>query len=367
MTPLLRPLVAPLATAVVALGACTAAGPQRAATTAPGVAMAGALAGAAPASTTATAIPEAIEVSGSFTVEVPAIEAAATALRAQIDALGGRVVNDDVDGGAQAWRAELQVRVPPAQVEALAAWLDAHGDVIARHVTGTDVSRTLFDQDLALANLRATSERLTQLLGQGGLSMSDILAVENELTRVRGEIERIEGEHRYLTDRVALATLTIALVRADGAVDVARAKAYPGLRFAALTLLDPDGRPRTRLGGGLVLHTVLRNASLEVDVFEAAADRAGGRAKRAAIATLGGAGYSDFLGRGRRRIGNPYLGLRLGYAYLDTSRFAVQGEAGLELWKGTHGLVDVNLRATGLIGERTDLAVVAGAGAVVAF
>ncbi len=361
-----RLLVPRLLVTTVALSACAAGGAMQGAQAVAAAPTVGAA--AAPADASATpALPEQVVVEGALTVEVTDVGDVVPALRAQVEAVGGRIVHEESSGAATSWRAQVKLRLPPDQLEPIAAWLAGHGRIVDKRVTGTDVSRTLFDQDLALANLETTSARLTQLLAQGGLAMADILAVEQELTRIRGEIERIKGEHRYLADRVALATIDVALYRADGAVRVASAKAYPGLRFAALSLLDPDGRRRTRLGGGLVLHTELRTASFELDVFGPADDGAGGPSRRAAIATLGGAGYSDFLGRGRRRFGNPYLGLRMGYAYVDSSRFAIQGEAGLELWKHAHALIDVNVRATGLIGSRTDLALVSGASAVIAF
>jgi len=59
--------------------------------------------------------------------------------------------------------------------------------------------------------------------------------------------------------------------------------------------------------------------------------------------------------------------MRLGYAYLDGSRFVAQGEAGLELVKSKYVVLDASVRATGLIGSEADLAVVVGAGAVFAF
>ena len=353
-----------LLVAAVALSACAASGAMKVAQ--PTAAPPSAGVATAPAEA-APVLPEQMVIEGALTVEVTDVGDVIPALRAQVEALGGRVVHEESRGAATSWRAQVRLRLPPDQVEPIATWLAGHGRIVDKRITGTDVSRTLFDQDLALANLETTGARLTQLLAQGGLAMADILAIEQELTRIRGEIERIKGERRYLADRVAQATLEVSLSRADGAVRVASAKAYPGLRFAALSLLDPDGRRRTRLGGGVVLHTELRTASFELDVFAPTGDGDGGAATRAAIATLGGAGYSDFLGRGRRRFGNPYLGLRMGYAYLDGSRFAIQGEAGLELWKHEHALIDVNVRATGLIGARTDLGVVSGASAVIAF
>jgi hypothetical protein len=316
----------------------------------------------------ATQIPEQLVVEGSLMVEVGEVGDIVPALRKVVEEGGGRVITEQVSGGETSWSATLKLRLPPAHVEPVVSWLAGRGDILDKRINATDVSRELFDQELALTNLTATSERLQALLAQPGLGMNDILAIEKELTRIRGEIEAIKGSQRFLKDRVALATLDVQLQRRDGAVmTVARAKFYPGVRAATLTLIDPEGRQRTRMGGGIVLHSFLRHQSLEIDLFESAAPMGGGEAKAAVIATTGGAAYSDFLGGGHRRTLNPYLGLRVGYGYLDASKFVMQLEGGLELFKTKHVVVDASVRGTGLIGKETDAAIVAGTGVVVAF
>jgi hypothetical protein len=157
------------------------------------------------------------------------------------------------------------------------------------------------------------------------------------------------------------------MTRKEGAVTVAKAKVYPGVRGAALILFDPGTRQRTRYGLGFVLHTLLRANTLEVDVFQKEPNAAGTSSSNAVIATTGGAVYSDFLGAGKRRVLNPYLGFRLGYGYVDDHKFVIQGEAGLEMFKHRNAVIDVNVRGTGLIGKDSDLAFVAAAGATFAF
>lgn len=312
-------------------------------------------------------IPEALLIEGAISLEVDEINDVVPALRAQVEAAGGRVINEAVSGGERSWSAQLKLRLPPTKIEEVVAFLAKRGEITSKHVTTTDVSKQLFDQDLAIKNLRTTLDRLTALMGTQGLQVQQILQIEQEMTRIRGQIDQLEGDQRYLKDRVALATLDISISRREGAVTVAKAKAYPGARAAMLTLFDPGNRPRTRFGGGFVLHTLLRSMSLEVDLFAKQRDEAGTKSSSAVIATLGGAAYSDFLGAGKRRLLNPYLGLRVGYAYLDSSRFALQGEAGVELFKATYVVIDASVRATGMFGSTSDLGLVTALGATVAF
>ena len=314
---------------------------------------------------------EAVIVEGSMTVEVTDVRAAAAAIRQRTEAAGGRVVSERLSGAERSWSASLTVRLPPAEVETLSSWLGDLGEVKSRQIHGKDVSRELFDQKIELENLELTLGRLRALLDRDDLEMSEILAIEKEMTRLRGEIERIKGENRYLRDRVALATLDIALERKEGAVLGPRAVMYPGARASLLTLLDPDGRTRNRFGAGVVVHPFAPGGkeatggrmTIEADIFE----RAGGD-DASALITIGGAVYSDFLGRGRNLALNPYLGGRLGYGYLDRSAFAFAATAGVEVFKTRYVLVDLNIRGLGLAGRGGfDPALVSAAQLVFAF
>ena len=348
--------------------ACGAAmkSPMAAPSAPPSAIAAGGAAG--PSSPIATELPEQLVIEGTVTLVVDEVKDVLPALHARVAELGGRVIDESVTGAENTWSAHVKLRVPPAQVEPVLAFLAARGEITDKHITASDVSRQLFDQDIALKNLHTTLDRLTQLMAQGGLKIDDVLRVEQEMTRIRGEIEQLEGDQRFLKDRVALATLDVTMSRRAGEVHVAAAKAYPGARAVALVLLDPGKRARTRFGGGFVLHTLLRSMSLEVDLFQNEPDASGGSSSMSVLATTGGAAYSDFLGRGQRRFVNPYLGFRLGYGYLDgTSRFVAQGEAGVELVKTKYALIDADVRLTGLIGKQSDAGVVAGVGAVFAF
>jgi hypothetical protein len=62
-----------------------------------------------------------------------------------------------------------------------------------------------------LANARNTERRLTELLQQRTGNLSDVLAVENEHARVRGEIERMEAEKKNMSNQVSFATLTATI------------------------------------------------------------------------------------------------------------------------------------------------------------
>ena len=307
---------------------------------------------------------EALVVEGWLTLEVAEVPEAARALQEFVDGAGGRVVNEQLNGSERAWSGHLKVKLPPERVDEFLAWLGKTGDITNKRIQATDVSRTLFDQKIALDNLQLTLDRMRKLLDRENMDMKDILAIEREMTRLRGEIERIKGEKRFLEYRVAMATLDINLRRRQGVIlGRAKAKFYPGARLSMLTLLDPNGRARTRLGGGAVVHFLQSpRLSLELDVFPGVDDE-----PTSVLATYGVDAFSDFLGRGKRRYLNPYLGLRIGYGYVHGHAFAFSGRGGVELFKHEHVLIDANVNVVGLARKDFDTAVTGSLNAIIAF
>jgi len=170
-----------------------------------------------------------------------------------------------------------------------------------------------------------------------------VMEIEREMTRVRGEMETLRGEQRLLADRIARATLTITVRMNDGV------HAEPELKFelcphlTALHLVDAGARAADRAG---LCVSLMFSRSLSVD-FEVLPPR--GADARSYLFTLSTATYSDFLGGGRRRFGNPYLGLRLGGARMNGLGAVAYGvEAGVEIVRWKLFLLEVSGRAMGL-------------------
>ncbi len=99
------------------------------------------------------------------------------------------------------------LRVPAAQLDAALAELKTLGRVESESQNGQDVTAQYVDLEARLSNSRNTEQRLLDLLRQRTGKLSDVLEVETELSRVREEIERMEGERRLLSKQVAFATL----------------------------------------------------------------------------------------------------------------------------------------------------------------
>ena len=131
-------------------------------------------------------------------------------LEAWLSAAGGYVANASLshDEG-RVGDASLVVRVPADQLDQLVGWTEERVEVRHLAIESADVTEEWVDVSARIENHRRTETRLRELLDNDAAELADVLAVERELARVRGEIEAAEGRMRVLSDRVSLATLTL--------------------------------------------------------------------------------------------------------------------------------------------------------------
>lgn len=99
------------------------------------------------------------------------------------------------------------LRVPADQLDAALIEVKALGRVESESQSGQDVTSQYVDLQARLDNARHTEERLSDLLRDRTGKLSDVLAVEQELDRVRGEIEQMEAERKNMGNQVSYATL----------------------------------------------------------------------------------------------------------------------------------------------------------------
>jgi hypothetical protein len=100
----------------------------------------------------------------------------------------------------------LTLRVPADKLDGALDTIRTLGRIIHEQVTTEDVTEEYVDLDARLRNLKKAEERLLDHLGKAIL-IDSTLKVEQELTRVREQIERFEGRFRFLGHRVRYSTI----------------------------------------------------------------------------------------------------------------------------------------------------------------
>ena len=112
-------------------------------------------------------------------------------------------------GAARMLQASL--RIPAPQTVAAVAELKALGRVENENQGGEEVTQKHADLVARLKNSRETEQRLQDVLRTRTGKVKDVLEVEEEIARVRGEIEQMEAEQQTLEHRVNFATIDLKL------------------------------------------------------------------------------------------------------------------------------------------------------------
>jgi len=103
------------------------------------------------------------------------------------------------------------LRVPANQLDVCIAELKKLGRVTQESQKGEEITQQHADLIARLKNSHNTEVRLNDVLQRHGGATKDILEVERESARVRGEIEQMEAEQQTLEHRVNFATIDLKL------------------------------------------------------------------------------------------------------------------------------------------------------------
>ena len=135
-------------------------------------------------------------------------------------------------------RGWITVRVPAATLDAFVEKVSALGTVNYQAEDAEDVTQQHIDLSARLENLRAEEVRLREFF-DAATKVEEMLSIERELARVRGDIESLDAQIKYFERQAAMATVTIELtepkpiVRPDGDTWGFRDAITAGVRGAA--------------------------------------------------------------------------------------------------------------------------------------
>lgn len=126
------------------------------------------------------------------------------------------------DSGRGAKAGYLTIRVPAANFEkTFSAIKEVATQVINESTNAQDITEQYIDLEARLKNKLAEEESFVKLLNRSG-KMEEVLAVTRELARVRGEIEQLAGQKRYLDSQTDMSTITVYLSEDAQVTPVAR-------------------------------------------------------------------------------------------------------------------------------------------------
>ncbi|HAW71338.1 MAG TPA: hypothetical protein DCY84_05910 [Firmicutes bacterium] len=105
----------------------------------------------------------------------------------------------------------VQIAVPSEMFDQILSQLPDLGKVLHKNVSGQDVTEEFVDLEARLKNWRSQEDQLNLIMTKAR-NVEEILAVQNELGRVREEIERLTGRLQYLQRRTDFSDIYFAVV-----------------------------------------------------------------------------------------------------------------------------------------------------------
>ena len=153
-------------------------------------------------------IPRSIIYTGWMSLETDDIDLTINKIKQVILSSNGYVDNISVDKSEKFEYGYITVRVPQDQFSNVVQSIENLGELKNKNISNNDITDQLFDLKIRIENAKATEARFLQILDKA-VNISDILQIEQELNRIRTDIEILEGHINNLNNRIAYSSLTI--------------------------------------------------------------------------------------------------------------------------------------------------------------
>jgi hypothetical protein len=292
----------------------------------------------------------------------------ASGFRREVYRLGGRVFSEQVhfraeteDNSKDASTATYRIKILPRLLPDVLDWLGKHSTITVQDVSSIVAMESEADAAIVRADVQARLDAISRELADPAMDSQYRAALEQERTKLIGAVIADPNALADNTKRVAV--LDIRLEAPHPVDPYAGGKLFGQARGSFLGLGILGQTRGSRVGGGVAVGGRSPVSSFEVMGYAAPTmDSHAG-----VTVTVGFGSYSKAFGAGNRTSMNPYIGARLGYAYLEASYFAVAAEVGVELLKQRGIVWTVSARPMGLVGTNSQAAVEVGSSMGLAF
>ncbi|NLZ52520.1 MAG: DUF4349 domain-containing protein [Thermoanaerobacteraceae bacterium] len=134
-----------------------------------------------------------------------------------VDELGGYIENSQIQGGKSAdspRRAYMALRIPQAKLNDALDKFKAMGRVTNQHISGENITDAYYDTDARVRNLLQQEQRLLEILNMAK-NVDEILRIENELNRVRTDIDMLTGQLTAWDKMVEMSLVNVNLIEQE--------------------------------------------------------------------------------------------------------------------------------------------------------
>ena len=151
--------------------------------------------------------------SGSISVETDDYEKFLDELSATLQSMGGFLESNNTEvyqvyENEKLMYGNLMLRVPEESFYILIEYLDESSEVRRKSINETDVTKEYYEKDNRVKNLEVQEEHLRELFDKAQ-TVEEMLLIENELRRIRTEIDALNISLSDIDDRASMSTLNL--------------------------------------------------------------------------------------------------------------------------------------------------------------
>ncbi len=176
-----------------------------------------AAAGAAPmpapagAPDTGTGIDTKIIRTAYVTLEVKDVTASADALKSLVIAKGGYLSSTNIQTGYNnRLTGTVVLRIPQAEFENTLAGVKAIGTVKSVSTQGEDVTEQYVDVQAQISSYQNQLAQYNEIMKKA-VKVSDVIEIQQQIDQVQTNLNRLQGQLKYLNSRIDLSTITVTL------------------------------------------------------------------------------------------------------------------------------------------------------------
>jgi len=136
-------------------------------------------------------------------------------LVSKVEGIGGYIEQSHTD--VNKWYGErekkiksgyLKLRVPDEYFEELVIYLEEESDVYLKNITATDLTKDYYEKDNKVKNLEIQETHLRELFANAK-TVEETLLIENELRRIRTDIDELNISLADIDDKASMSTISL--------------------------------------------------------------------------------------------------------------------------------------------------------------
>lgn len=104
----------------------------------------------------------------------------------------------------------ISVKIPTNRFNEFIAYVESISKLKNKRISSQNITDSYVDNDSRLKNLKAQENQILEIYKKAN-TVEDILKVQNELYRIRGEIESLEGRKKLWDNQLEYAAITISV------------------------------------------------------------------------------------------------------------------------------------------------------------